>query len=147
MTPPELLARNVAGTILAAGATVPVYSLLLSALAGEKFESPSSGIAVNVHISGQHAEPLPIYTFTVSATLSAAVDDDKDGRLFKHNHDILWRVFDRLARGDTCREIGALGVFEVDGLQFLESDPPDFSEDDNGGSFNITFAVQVTGRA
>ena len=79
MTPAELITRKLKAAIEAAGATLPVYSLLLEALEGEKHETPSSGIAVNVHVSGQLAEPIPHYAFSLRAILTVALDDDKGG--------------------------------------------------------------------
>lgn len=146
MTPAELITRKLRDAIEAAGASVPVYSLLLEAMSGERHETPSSGIAINVHITGQLAEPLPLYTFGVSAILTCSIDDDKGGVLFKRNYNAIWAVFDRLARGDNCAEICGDG-FAADGFQLSEGDPPDFQEDENGGSWTVTFAATITGRA
>lgn len=156
MTPAELITRKLKAAIENAGATVPVYSLLLEALEGEKNKTPSSGIALNVHISGQLAEPIPHYTFSVSAILSVSVDDDKGGSLFVENYNALWAVFDNLAREDSCTalgdegdelEDGAAHVFAVDGFQLTEGDEPDFQADDNGGTWTTSFAATITGRA
>ncbi len=156
MTPHELMTRKLKAAIEAAGASVPVFSLLLSALEGEKQQTPSSGIAVRVHATGQPHEPQPIYTFAISVTLAVAVDDDKGGDLFKTNHDAIWAAFDYLARGDNCAGLGDEGddlpegtahVFAVDGFQIGEGDDPDYTEDDNGGAWTITFSATVTGRA
>ena len=156
MTPAELITRKLKAAIEAAGATAPVYSLLLEAIAGEKQETPSSGIALNVHISGQLVEPLPQYTFRVGVILSVALDDDKSGHLFLENYDAIWAAFDNLARGDNCTALGdesdelaegAAHVFAADGFQLEEGNDPDFQEDENGGSWTTSFAATVTGRA
>lgn len=153
MTPAELITRKLKAAIEAAGATLPVYSLLLEALDGEKQETPSSGIALNVHIAGQQAEPLPLYSFSVRAILTVALDDDKGGAIFKANYDALWAVFDYLARGDNCVQLGDEGddtpahVFATDGFQLEEGDEPDYQQDENGGSFSTSFAATITGRA
>ena len=152
MTPHELMTRKLMEKIAAAGANVPVYSLLVSALQGEKLDTPSSGIAIRIHATGQLAEPQPIYTFAVSVTLTVSIDDDKGGDLFKKNHDAIWDVFDHLARADNCGELGDEDdgtdkVFAVDGFQMAEGDDPDYQEDDNGGAWTISFAATITGRA
>ena len=156
MTPAELITRKLKQAIEAAGATLPVHSLLLEALDGEKQETPSSGIALNVHISEQLEEPLPHYSFSARAILTVALDDDKSGGLFKANYDTLWAVFDNLARGDNCAALGdeddelddgAAHVFAVDGFQLDEGDEPDFQQDENGGTFTTSFAATITGRA
>ena len=156
MTPAELITRKLKQAIEAAGATLPVHSLLLEALDGEKQETPSSGIALNVHISEQLEEPLPHYAFSARAILTVALDDDKSGGLFKANYDTLWAVFDNLARGDNCAALGdeddelddgAAHVFAVDGFQLDEGDEPDFQQDENGGTFTTSFAATITGRA
>lgn len=156
MTPAELMTRKLKAQIESAGATLPVYSLLLEALAGERQETPSSGIALNVHIAGQLEEPLPHYSFSVRAVLTVSLDDDKGGEIFKANYDTLWAVFDNLARNDNCVALGdeddelaedAAHVFAVDGFQLGEGDEPDYQQDENGGSFTTTFAATITGRA
>jgi hypothetical protein len=156
MTPAELITRKLKQAIEAAGATLPVNSLLLEALDGEKQKTPSSGIALNVHISEQLEEPLPHYSFSARAILTVALDDDKSGGLFKANYDTLWAVFDNLARNDNCVALGDEGdelaedtahVFAVDGFQLGEGDEPDYQQDENGGSFTTTFAATITGRA
>ena len=153
MTPAELITRKLKARIEASGATLPVFSLLLEALAGEKHEAKSSGIAVNVHIAGQQAEPLPLYSFSVRAILTVALDDDKGGSLFVENYNTLWAAFDYLARGDNCAELGDEGddtpahIFAVDGFELGEGDPPDFADDENGGTWTTTFAATITGRA
>lgn len=156
MTPAELITRKLKAAIENAGATLPVHSLLLEALDGEKQETPSSGIALNVHISEQLEEPLPHYAFSARAILTVALDDDKSGGLFKANYDTLWAVFDNLARGDNCAALGdeddelddgAAHVFAVDGFQLDEGDEPDFQQDENGGTFTTSFAATITGRA
>lgn len=153
MTPAELITRKLKEAIEDGGATVPVYSLLLEALDGEKHESPSSGIALNIHISGQLEEPLPHYVFSVRAILTVALDDDKGGALFKANYDALWAVFDNLARGDNCSALGdeaddtPAHVFAVDGFQLETGDEPDYQTDENGGTWTTTFAATITGRA
>lgn len=156
MTPAELMTRKLKAQIESAGATLPVYSLLLEALAGERQETPSSGIALNVHIAGQLEEPLPHYSFSVRAVLTVSLDDDKGGEIFKANYDTLWAVFDNLARNDNCVALGdendelaedVAHVFAVDGFQLGEGDEPDYQQDENGGSFTTTFAATITGRA
>ena len=156
MTPAELITRKLKAAIENSGATLPVHSLLLEALDGEKQETPSSGIALNVHISEQLEEPLPHYAFSARAILTVALDDDKSGGLFKANYDTLWAVFDNLARGDNCAALGdeddelddgAAHVFAVDGFQLDEGDEPDFQQDENGGTFTTSFAATITGRA
>ena len=165
MTPAELITRNLKAAIENAGATLPVQSLLLEALDGEKLQTPSSGIALLVHIAGQLEEPLPHYSFNVRAILTVSLDDDKGGQLFKTNYETLWSVFDNLARADNCTALGddessatplaagessdtplAAGFF-VDGFQLGEGDEPDFQQDENGGVFTTTFAATITGRA
>ena len=156
MTPAELITRKIKARLETAGATLPVFSLLLEALAGEKLKTPSSGIAVNVHIAEQHGEPLPLYSFSATVILTVALDEDKGGSLFKENYDALWAAFDFLARADNCTELGdesdtipegSAHVFAVDGFQLGEGDPPDYQEDENGGTWTTTFAATVTGRA
>ena len=153
MTPAELITRKLKARIEASGATLPVYSLLLEALAGERQETPSSGIALNVHIAGQLDEPFPLYSFSVRAVLTVSLDDDKGGAIFKANYDALWAVFDYLARGDNCTALGdedddtPAHVFAVDGFQLDEGDEPDYQQDENGGSFSTSFAATITGRA
>jgi hypothetical protein len=153
MTPAELITRKLKAAIESVGATLPVYSLLLEALEGEKQETPSSGIALNVHIAAQLEEPLPHYSFSARAILTVALDDDKGGAVFKANYDALWAVFDYLARGDNCAELGdeaddtPTHVFAVDGFQLENGDEPDFQQDENGGSFSTSFAATITGRA
>ena len=156
MTPAELMTRKLKAQIESAGATLHVYSLLLEALAGERQETPSSGIALNVHIAGQLEEPLPHYSFSVRAVLTVSLDDDKSGEIFKANYDTLWAVFDNLARNDNCVALGDEGdelaedaahVFAVDGFQLGEGDEPDYQQDENGGSWSTSFAATITGRA
>lgn len=153
MTPSELITRKLKARIEASGATVPVFSLLLEALAGEKHEAKSSCIAVNVHIAEQHAEPLPLYSFNATVGLTVSLDDDKGGSLFAENYNALWAAFDFLARDDNCVELGDEAydteehVFAVDGFQLGEGDPPDFADDENGGTWTTTFAATITGRA
>ena len=156
MTPAELITRKLKQAIEAAGATVPVFSLLLEALQGERQTTPSSGIAVNVHISGQLEEPLSHYTFSVSAILSVSIDDDKGGTLFVENYNALWSVFDNLAREDNCTALGDEGdelaegaahIFAVDGFQLMEGDEPEYDEDENGGAWTTSFKAALTGRS
>ena len=156
MTPAELITRRLKAAVENAGATVTVYSLLLEALEGERHETPSSGIALNVHVSGQLDESIPHYTFAVTAVLSVSIDDDKGGRLFVENYDALWAVFDQMARGDNCVALGdeadeledeTAHVFAVDGFQITSGSEPDYQQDENGGSWTTTFAATITGRA
>ena len=158
MTPAELITTRLKARIVAAGADIPVESLLLQALAGEKKSVASSGITLNVHISGQLHEPLPLYTFKVTARLVAAIDDDKTGDLFKRNYEALWAAFDFLARGDNCTELGdeddtpdgdtpVAHIFAVDGFQLADGDEPDYQADENGGTWVTTFTATLTGRA
>ena len=153
MTPAELITRKLKARIEASGATVPVFSLLLEALAGEKHEAKSSCIAVNVHIAEQHAEPLPLYSFNATVALTVSLDDDKGGSLFAENYNALWAAFDFLARDDNCVELGdedddtEAHFFAVDGFQLGEGDPPDFADNENVGTWTTTFAATITGRA
>lgn len=156
MTPAELITRKLKQAVEAAGATIPVYSLLLEALEGERHETPSSGIGINVHVSGQLEEPLPHYTFNAKVGLAVSIDDDKGGWLFKENYDAIWAAFDNLARGDNCTALGdeddeladgAAHVFAVDGFQISDGDEPDYQADENGGSWSTSFAATITGRA
>ena len=153
MTPAELITRKLKARIEASGATVPVFSLLLEALAGEKHDAKSSCIAVNVHIAEQRAEPLPLYSFNATVALTVSLDDDKGGSLFVDNYNAMWAVFDHLARGDNCAELGdedddtPAHVFAVDGFQLESGDEPDFQQDENGGTWTTTFAATITGRA
>ena len=153
MTPAELITRRLKARIEAGGATLPVFSLLLEALAGEKHEAKSSGIAVNVHIAEQRAEPLPLYSFNATVVLTVSLDDDKGGSLFVENYNALWAAFDFLARGDNCADLGdeaddtPAHVFAVDGFQLESGDEPDFQQDENGGTWTTTFAATITGRA
>ena len=156
MTPAELITRKLKTAIENAGATIPVFSLLLEALEGEKHETPSSGIAINVHVSGQISEPIPNYTFSLTAIMTISLDDDKGGNLFVENYNALWSVFDNLARGDNCTALGdendelaedVAHVFAVDGFQLAEGDEPDYQTDENGGSWTTSFAATITGRA
>ena len=153
MTPAELITRKLCAKLADAGATLPVVSLLLEALDGEKHAVPSSFIALNVHIAEQLEETLPHYRFEATATVVVAVDDDKGGAIFKANYDALWAVFDYLARGDNCAGLGDEGddtpahVFAVDGFELDEGDEPDYQQDENGGSFSTSFAATITGRA
>ena len=153
MTPAELITRKLKARIESSGATLPVFSLLLEALAGEKHEAKSSGIAVNVHIAEQRSEPLPIYSFNATVAMTVSIDDDKGGNLFVENYNALWAAFDFLARGDNCVELGdetdstPAHIFAVDGFQLGEGAPPDFADDENGGTWITTFAATITGRA
>jgi len=156
MTPAELITRKLKAKVEAAGATLPVYSLLLEALAGEKHEALSSGIALNIHNGDQLEEPLPHYTFNVTAILTVSLDDDKGGNLFLENYNALWAAFDNLARGDNCEALGdeadeltegVAHVFAVDGFQIVEGETPDFQTDENGGYWTTSFAATITGRA
>ncbi len=156
MTPAELITRKLKAKIETGGATVPVISLLLEALEGTKQETPTSFIALTVQVAEQLAEPLPHYAFTLTASIVAAIDDDKSGTLFKENHDILWSVFDNLAREDNCADLGdendeledgVAHVFAVDGFQLAAGGAPTYGEDENGGSWAASFAATITGRA
>lgn len=156
MTPAELITRKLKTAIEKAGATVPVVSLLLEALEGERHQTPSSGIAIKVHVSGQLEEPLPHYTFAVKVGLVVSLDDDKGGRLFMENFAALWEVMDFFARADNCIALGdgedeipagAHHVFCVDGFQLLEGDEPEYQQDENGGTWTTSFAATITGRA
>ena len=156
MTPAELITRKLKAAIEAAGATIPVYSLLLEALEGDRHETPSSGIGINVHVSGQLDEPLPHYTFNARIGLAVSVDDDKGGNIFVENYNALWAVFDYLARGDNCTALGdeaddldagAAHIFAVDGFQITDGEDPDYQTDENGGAWSTSFAATITGRA
>ena len=153
MTPAELITRKLKAQIEGCGATVPVESLLLQALAGVKRSVSSSGILVSVHIRGQLAEPQPIYIFDVKARLVVSIDDDKTGEMFRENYERIWQAFDHLARRDNCNALGDESdetdahVFAVDGFEFGNGDEPDYQEDDNGGTWTTSFAATITGRA
>lgn len=156
MTPAELITRKLKELIEDEGATVPVAALLLEALDGEKLELPPSFIALSVHVAGQLEEPLPHYRFEAAAELVVSVDEDKGARLFKENHDALWRTFDSLAREDNCTALGdendeltegTAHVFAVDGFQLNAGNAPTFQDDGNGGSWTTSFAATITGRA
>ncbi len=153
MTPAELITRKLKSVIESNGATAQVYSLLIEALEGKPHVSPSSGIAINCHVSAQTAEPLPLYTFDLSVALSVALDDDKSGSLFVENYNALWTTFDYLCRADNCTALGDEDddvdehVFAVDGFQLDKGDDPDYQSDANGGSWTCSFAATITGRA
>ena len=156
MTPAELITRKLCAKLADAGATLPVVSLLLEALDGEKHAVPSSFIALNVHIAEQLEEPLPHYRFEATATVVVAVDDDKGGAIFKANYEAVWTAFDGLARGDSCTALGdendelddgAAHVFAVDGFQIGAGNTPSYTEDENGGTWDTSFAASITGRA
>lgn len=159
MTPAELITRRLKARIKTAGANVPIESLLLQALEGEKKSTASSGILLSVHVSEQLEEPLPHYKFEVKARLVCSIDDDKSGETFRENYEVLWAAFDFLARGDNCEELGdendepsedgepVQHVFAVDGFQLGGGDDPDFQEDDNGGTWTTSFTATLTGRA
>lgn len=153
MTPSELITRRMESRLKATGVDLPIYSLLLAALKGERQETPSSGIAVNVHISGQNGETLPHYVFKLVVVLTVSIDDDKEGILFARNYEAVWNALDFLARGDNCVELGDENesvenhVFAVDGFQLSDGDDPDFQEDENGGSFTTSFEATITGRS
>ena len=160
MTPAELITTRLKARIENKGATVPVESLLLQALAGQKRETASSGILLSVHISEQLEEPLPNYKFDVKARLVCSIDDDKSGEMFRENYGALWAAFDFLARGDNCEELGDENdhaendgdpepphVFAVDGFQLGAGGEPDYQEDENGGTWTTTFSATLTGRA
>lgn len=153
MTPAELITQKLKAQIEELGATVPVESLLLQALAGEKREVPSSGVLVSVHINGQISEPQTLYTFDVKVRLVVSIDDDKTGETFRENYERIWQTFDHLARQDNCTSLGDESdetdahVFAVDGFQLGNGDEPDYQEDDNGGTWTTSFAATITGRA
>ena len=153
MTPSELMTRRIKAQLEAAGSTIPVYSILLAALVGEKLETPSSGIAINVHPEEQLEEPLPHFTFKASVILTVSIDDDKEGLLFAQNYEAIWNAVAYLATGDNCIELGDENdeqgdhVFAVDGFRLSGGDDPDFQEDDNGGSFSASFEATITGRS
>lgn len=153
MIPAELITRKLRERIIKSGADIPVYSLLLAALKGERQETPSSGIAVNVHIAEQNGETLPHYVFTAVVILTVSIDDDREGIVFAGNYEAIWNSLDFLARGDNCVELGDENdsvekhVFAVDGFQLSGGDDPDFQEDENGGSFTTSFEATITGRS
>lgn len=153
MTPAELITRRLMARLEAAGVSVPVQSLLIQAIEGEKKSVASSGVLVNCHISEQIAEPLPNYKFDVSARLVVSIDDDKGGDLFAENYAAIWAAFDYLARGDNCATLGDEGedpttfTFGVDGFQLGGGDEPDYQEDENGGTWTTSFTATLTGRA
>lgn len=151
MTPAELITQKLYARLNACGVTLPIDSLLLDALAGEKRSVEASNIGINVHISNQLAEPLPQYQFSATIILTVAVDDDKGGSLFGDNYAAIWNAIDFLARGDNCTELGDEGegnpVFCVDGFSIDSGDDPDYQEDENGGSWTTSFKATITGRA
>ena len=159
MSPAELITRRLKTRIETAGANLPVESLLLQALEGEKKSTASSGILLTVNISEQLEEPLPHYKFDIKARLVCSIDDDKSGETFRENYEALWAAFDFLARADNCEELGdendeyddngipVQHVFAVDGFQLGAGDEPDYQEDDNGGTWTTTFSATLTGRA
>ena len=153
MSPAELITRRLKTRIKTAGANLPVESLLLQALDGEKKSTASSGILLTVHISEQLEEPLPHYKFEVKARLVCSIDDDRSGETFRENYEALWAAFDFLTRSDNCEELGdeydktTTHIFSVDGFQLGAGDEPDYQEDDNGGTWTTTFLATLTGRA
>ena len=147
MTPAESLTRRIKARIESTGADLPIHSLLIAALDGQKAETPSSGIAVNVHIADQLIEPLPQYVFKATVILTVSIDDDKEGILFARNYEAIWNALDFLARGDNCVELGDDSVFEVDGFKLSGGDDPDYQEDENAGSFTTSFEATITGRS
>ena len=153
MTPAELITRKMKAALEASGVTLPVDSLLLEALAGEKHASKASSIVLNVHVAEQLHEPLPMYSFSAIVALTVSLDDDKGGGLFVENYDAIWAELKRLSLSDNCTALGDEGdetethIFAVDGFQLGEGDPPDFAEDENGGTWTTTFAATITGRA
>lgn len=154
MTPAELITTKLKAHIENFGATIPVQSLLLQAIAGEMKSVASSGIALNVHIAGQLEEPLPHYQLAVTVRLVVSIDDDKTGDLFKKNYDALWDALKFLSVDDNCVSLGdedeatgAFDCFAVDGLQLTGGDEPDYQADENGGTWVTTFTATLTGRA
>lgn len=147
MTPAELLTRNIKTRIESTGAGLPIHSLLISALEGQKAETPSSGIAINVHIADQLTESLPQYVFTATVILTVSIDDDKEGILFARNYEAIWNALDFLARKDNCLELGDDSVFAVDGFKLSGGGDPDYQEDENAGSFTTSFEATITGRS
>ena len=148
MTPAELITRNFRDLLADNfGATLSVYSLLIEALDGEPHVAPASGIAVNIAVSGQRAEPLPLYDFTLTAALAVAVDEDKGATLFAQNYEAIWNACDWLALEDNCAALGADNIFLVDGFQLAASNAPAFLDDESGGTWQVSFSAKITGRA
>lgn len=153
MTPAELITRKLMAALPGHGANVQTVSLLVEALEGARHEAPSSGINISVHVTGQLHEPLPQYTFTVTAVLVVSLDDDKGGALFVDNYNALWSCFDHFARGSNCTALGdedddvETHIFAVDGFQLTESSEPEFADDENGGSWSASISATITGRA
>lgn len=156
MTPAELITRKLKARLESSGVTLPVVSLLLQALDGEKQAAESSFIALSVSLSEQIAESLPLYVFNAEIALVAAIDDDKGGETFKTNHEAIWAAFDFLARENNCVELGdendeleegAAHVFAVDGFHIQSETAPTFNDDENGGTWTTSFAATITGRA
>lgn len=155
MTPAELITRRLMTRLATAGVTLPVQSLLVEALEGERKEVASSGVVVSCHISSQLEEPLPHYAFDVKVRLCVAIDDDKSGGTFADEYDAVWAAMHYLATEDHCNELGdedddpapATHVFAVDGFQLTGGDEPEYEEDDNGGTWTVSFSATLTGRA
>lgn len=158
MTPAELITRRLSARILTAGVSLPVQSLLIQALEGEKKSVASSGVLISVSNPKQLTEPLTNYEFDVSARLVVAIDDDKSGLLFAENYNAMFAAMHHLAAGDNCTELGdeddvpAEGetithVFACDGFQLNGGNEPDYEEDNNGGTWTTSFTATLTGRA
>lgn len=155
MTPFELVSRKLAAQLAVSGATLPVESLLIDALEGERRTSPSSGIGLNVHVAEQPFEPLPCLRLSVRVVLVVACDDDKSGVLFRENYDAVWAALFHLASGDNCTALGDEGdelaegaahVFAVDGFRLTGGNDPEYEADDNGGTWICTFEATLDGR-
>lgn len=158
MTPAELITRRMMTRLATAGVTLPVQSLLVEALEGERKEVASSGVVVSCHVSSQLEEPLQHYAFDVKVRLCVAIDDDKSGGTFADEYDAVWAAMHYLATGDNCEELGdendtaeegqaVAHVFAVDGFQLTGGDEPEYEEDGNGGTWTVSFSATLTGRA
>ena len=144
MTPAEAITRGIASRIEASGATIPVESLLLMALEGEKKTSASSGIVVECHVAEQPSEPVAEFAFDVAVRIAASLDDDKSGRLFAENYEAVWNALLHFVRGDACRALGS-GSFSANGFYLTGGEAPDYQSGENGGTWTTTFTATVAG--
>lgn len=153
MTPAELITRRLMSRLESAGVSLPIQSLLVEALEGEKKAVASSGVVVSCHVGGQLEESLPHYTFDVKVQLAVSIDDDKSGSTFAEQYAALWDAMHYLATADNCTELGDEAdetdahVFAVDGFQLSGGEEPDYQEDENGGTWTTSFTATLTGRA
>lgn len=153
MTPAELITRRIMERLAKSGVALPVQSLLVEALEGERKSVAASGVIVSCHVSGQLEEPLPHYTFDAKVRLVVAIDEDKGGSTFAGEYAAVWDAMHYLATADHCTELGDEAdetdahVFAVDGFQLTGGDEPDYQDDENGGAWTVAFSATLTGRA